>query len=131
MNAWGRGWQSLIAGFDQALDDECVYANLGFPTWHGKKQIMSSMDATRQEFGLEKIVVEYQTVVESGEHVVVERLEHWFGTDGLPLFSKPEPAMGIFRVRNGKVIEVRDYFDPRTFLAVLDRRQSKSKAFFE
>jgi len=129
MNSWAKGWASFVAGFERALADDCVYSNLGFPTWRGKAEIMKALDASREEFGLDRIRLEYITVLEGGEHVVVERREHWFDSNDKPLFPEPELAMGIFQVRHGKIVAYRDYFDPRTFLAMLERKKSTSPVF--
>src|SRR5665213_3019343 len=97
MNSWATDWQSFVKGFERALDDDCVYSNVGFPSWLGKAQIMKALDASREEFGLERIRLQFTTVLEVGEHVVVERREHWFDRNDQPLFPAPEQAMGIFQ----------------------------------
>lgn len=130
MNSWSQGWDSLLNGFDCCLAEDCIYANVGFPTWTGKATIMAALRAAREEFALERIMITVRNVLQDGEHVVVERFEHWFDASGQPLFPDPEPALGIFAVRHGKISEYRDYFDPRTFLRLLERNQSRKEAFF-
>lgn len=100
--------------FEDALTDDCSWANTGFPTAEGKDACLATWDAFNKGFGITGIRVETLHWASRGNVVVTERIDHLLGADGGVIASAP--LAGTLEVRDGKISAWRDYFDPRPFL---------------
>jgi len=120
IHAWAESWDSLLQSFKDTLADDCVYANSGLPTWQGKELILQTLEQIHLQVGLERIVADQLTIVAEGCRVVVERKEQWFDTNSDAIFEEQEGVLGLFEVKNSKIVGFRDYFDPRGMLALMD-----------
>ena len=102
------------AAFADAITDDCVWANSGFPTANGKEACLATWDAFNAGFGFTGFRVELIALAATEDKVVTERIDHLLNADGEVFNSLP--LAGTIELRDGKICAWRDYFDPRPFL---------------
>lgn len=111
--------QELVVGFCEAFErrdvedvfaylaPEIVYQNVPLPAMHGIEEAAAFLapllrNTTKIEFQILSIAVS-----SSGNEVLTERLDRLHFSTGVVDI----PLMGIFVVRQGKIVEWRDYSD--------------------
>jgi limonene-1,2-epoxide hydrolase len=108
-DAFGRNDLQLI--FD-LLADDCVYANVPLPAMVGKQAIREFLVPSLERADrIEFIMVNIATAAD-GHTVLTERVDVFHYSSG----RVSVPLMGIFRVRDGKIAEWRDYADIASFV---------------
>ena len=102
----------------QFVDDNLVYINVPFGfeagTVHGPDGMRSVLgpafaNVIRNEFIIKNVSVD-------GETVFLERLDR----HQLPNGWAELPGVGVFKVKDGKISEWRDYFDMSVFVAQME-----------
>jgi limonene-1,2-epoxide hydrolase len=102
----------------QFVDDKLVYINVPFGfeagTVHGPDGMRSVLgpafaNVIRNEFIIKNVSVD-------GETVFLERLDR----HQLPNGWAELPVVGVFKVKDGKISEWRDYFDMSVFVAQME-----------
>lgn len=94
--------------FDNAMgfiDEDCVYKNMPFHTARGKARIQRDLGGMSKALNL--FEVEMIHIAENGDVVLTERID----TLGGKFFKIAIPLMGVLVVKNGLIVEWRDYFD--------------------
>ena len=104
----------FIDAFRSGVTDDFVWANSGFPTCNGPEEAVKFLENFATKVPLVGLRVEMVTAAINGEDVVTERVDHFLGSGGIILASLP--MAGTLVVREGKVAQWRDYFDPRPLL---------------
>jgi limonene-1,2-epoxide hydrolase len=88
---------------ESLLDDDVVYVNVGTPEARGRRVTMRIMRATRPF----RMHIDVVRSVADGPTVLNERVDAIrYGRFRLQFW-----AYGVFEVRNGRIIQWRDYFD--------------------
>jgi limonene-1,2-epoxide hydrolase len=101
--AWDRlDWQE-IGSF---LSDDVVYRNMPWPPIRGRAAVMAQLIAADLE--LSDWIIHHS--VADGDLVMNERTD-WFRKKGASEWRSIN-VMGVFRLRDGRIVEWRDYFDP-------------------
>ncbi len=93
----------------ELLDDHVLYHNIPMEALRGREQVR----AFTYGFGVGTAFRANGRSVRwaaQGDIVLTERLDIFHAKDGGRIAI---PLMGAFRVRNGLIVEWRDYFDPR------------------
>ena len=102
----------------QFVDDKLVYINVPFGfeagTVHGPDGMRSVLgpafaNVIRNEFIIKNVSVD-------GETIFLERLDR----HQLPNGWAELPVVGVFKVKDGKISEWRDYFDMSVFVAQME-----------
>jgi limonene-1,2-epoxide hydrolase len=116
--AWEDGpYEKFRAAYDTYLADDCVYENCGLPPCEGKATALALADAVTAAMDLQSITVEIRGLAAAGDLVFSERVDHHFDSKGQETVA---PAIcGVMRIRDGRIAEWRDYFDPGPVLAHL------------
>ena len=100
-------------GFDKAFRTyftaDTVYENVGMSSTTGPDEAMAVMDGFSTGFGMATMWVENLHVSESGGAVLTERIDHARDAQGKTIMSIR--VMGVFEVKDGKIVAWRDYFD--------------------
>jgi limonene-1,2-epoxide hydrolase len=122
VRAFLEAWQLLdpdeLIGYFTA---DAVYHNI-------PRSPVAGTDAIRELLALilaghDAMRFDILTLVAAGDVVVTERIDHlWAGDVHVPL-----PVMGIFELRDGRIAEWREYYDPapvEPIKAVLQQRQA-------
>lgn len=94
--------------FDKAMnfiDERCVYKNVPFHTARGKERIQRDLGSMFKAVRL--FEVEMVNIAVNGDVVLTERID----TIGCKFFKVAIPLMGVLVVKNGLIVEWRDYFD--------------------
>lgn len=99
------------------LDEEVVWENPGLPTVRSRAEAMATFfDESRVvgdgdvDDGIQRIEVTVRHLAASGDLVFSERVDHHFDARGVDVLA-PE-ICGVMRLREGRCVEWRDYFDP-------------------
>ena len=87
------------------LHDDCVYKNVPFHTANGKDHVLRDLQAMMKRVNF--FDVEMLSIAENGDTVLTERID----TLGGKFFKAEIELMGIFVIRDGLIVEWRDYFD--------------------
>ena len=104
-----RAMELSVSDWNELVTPDARYENMPLPdsTAVGPEQIHRILRPFAQGFDLSSDI---RNVIRQGDTVVVERVESVsLKTD--PGVRCEFPCVGIFRFRNGKVSEWRDYFD--------------------
>ncbi|GAC1631528.1 MAG: limonene-1,2-epoxide hydrolase family protein [Nevskia sp.] len=88
---------------------DCRYENIGLSDTTGPAQALAFFEAFAQQTGFASIDVEMIAIAAQGDAVLTERVDHL--KDGKGKRIATIPLMGIFRIRDGRIFEWRDYFD--------------------
>jgi len=110
MVEWGKGFDPLLDAFRQYFTPQTVWDNLGFARTVGIDEAVDFNMKFYDETKFSRIQVDMLAIAQSGELVLTERVDRFFGPDGKEIFA--QPIMGILEVRNGKIIAWREYFNP-------------------
>lgn len=106
-------------GIDKSLRDYftpgTVYENVGLSTTTGIDQALAVFAGFTASLGMETMWVENLHVAASGDTVLTERIDHVRDGAGKTLMSIR--VMGVFEVKDGKIVAWRDYFDTAGFAA--------------
>jgi limonene-1,2-epoxide hydrolase len=87
------------------LDDGVVYHNIGSEPAVGRD---ASLTAVKFQFDtFEPITFRLRNIVADGDTVLTERVDE-VTANGV---TAPVPVMGTFEVREGRIVQWRDYFD--------------------
>lgn len=73
--------------------------------------------------GLKTWWAEILNIISEGEVVVSERIDHQIGLDDKEAF--PTVILGIMKIRDGKIVEWRDYWDPRELMDYGEKFRAK------
>lgn len=94
--------------------DTLHWTNSGLPTCDGIDAAEAFVRGFAENLPFVGMRVEMIAAAAAGDVVVTERIDHFFASDGTVLASLP--LAGTLVVRDGKIAEWRDYFDPRPLL---------------
>ena len=103
--------QDRLDGAMNLLAEDVFYHNIPMDPIIGRK----AWRASSHEFGMgTRLRTNWKTVAiaASGDTVLTERVDEFSTADGGRMSI---PLMGSFRVRNGLIVEWRDYFDMKDF----------------
>jgi limonene-1,2-epoxide hydrolase len=104
--AWKTMDIDKVMGF---LSSDCAYHNIPWEPLHGHDAIRNMLKGFMKGVSAIEFVVHKE--IEAGEVVMNERTDkfqikgHWLEL----------PVMGVFEVRDGKIVAWRDYFDAAMF----------------
>lgn len=108
------GNSDLMGALSNNFADDAVWSNTGFPDAEGIDAIRATMQGFIDGFGLHTLTAEIKTFVSDGNTVSVERLEYLDDKDGNRVMDLP--VMGTFEIEDGKIVALRDYFNPAPFM---------------
>ena len=103
----------LVAALDKHFTPDCLYENIGLSKTRGPAEALAFFAEFARKIPFVTIEVDMLAIAAQGDAVLTERVDHLKGANGKTLVSIP--LMGIFKVRNGKIYEWRDYFDTVPF----------------
>jgi limonene-1,2-epoxide hydrolase len=89
----------------ERVHEDCVYQNVPFHREAGKEKVMAVLKIMMKR--LEVFDVEMLHIAANGNVVLTERID----TLGGRFFKADINLMGVFVIKDGKIIEWRDYFD--------------------
>jgi limonene-1,2-epoxide hydrolase len=113
LGAWQNGVAALRQSFRDHLADDVDYENIGLTHCSGLAEALSLIENFMP--GLDRIDVDMLSIAEDGDKVLTERIDDLRTAEGSLLASLR--VMGIFQVRDGKIVAWRDYFDTLPFVA--------------
>ena len=94
-----------LATIERLLDDSAVYHNVGMEPAVGKDASLASIKGFFDMF--ESMEFKVLALAADGDTVLTERTDV-LTANGVPA---PLPVMGVFEVRDGRIVAWRDYFD--------------------
>jgi limonene-1,2-epoxide hydrolase len=111
-----KAWEARdLDAIMEYFDDEAVYQNVPLDPVSGPEKIREFIGGILCWFLHIDVVIHNQ--ISDGEIVMNERTDTVRGEAGKDV---PLRVMGIFKIRDGKVVEWRDYFDSATLTQVFD-----------
>ena len=87
------------------MDDKIVYHNIGMEPAVGRDASLAAVKAQFEMF--DPISFRIRNLAATGDTVLTERVDE-VTANGI---TAPVPVMGTFEVRDGRIVEWRDYFD--------------------
>jgi limonene-1,2-epoxide hydrolase len=94
-----------LAGVESLLDESVVYHNIGSEPAVGRD---AALAAVKFQFDMfDPISFRITNLAENGSTVLTERVDE-VTANGI---MAPVPVMGTFEVKDGRIVEWRDYFD--------------------
>jgi limonene-1,2-epoxide hydrolase len=108
-----KGKAEMLAAFRHYFTPQTVWENVGFSTSTGVAEAMAVIDAFDASIGASAFRAEMLAIASEGNRVLTERIDHLLDGEGKTVQSLQ--LMGIFEVRDGKIIAWRDYFDTAGF----------------
>ncbi len=120
--AWEQ--QGFIPAFERYMHPDATWQNLGFPDCQGKQAYMALLRQYNEFSGMPYGRVELKNIVASGNVVLTERVDNLFNAAGDA--THPAPIMGTFVIEDGLIKRYSDYFDPRQFFAMIEKRKQAS-----
>jgi limonene-1,2-epoxide hydrolase len=94
-----------LARVESLLDEKVVYHNIGSEPAVGRDAVLA---AVKFQFDLfDPISFRITNLAENGNTVLTERVDE-VTANGI---MAPVPVMGTFEVRDGRIVQWRDYFD--------------------
>ncbi len=108
--AWNRmDFEAIIA----ALDENVRYHNIPMDPVHGREAVRAYL---RGAWRFEEVDWQLVHIAADGDVVLTERVDNFvINGKGVSL-----PIMGAFHVRDGLIVEWRDYFDLAGYRAQID-----------
>ena len=108
--AFEQGPERLMDAKRRLFDENVVWWNSGRGELRG---VQATVDATPKMFELTGAAYlraeDIRTLIVHDDSVIVERTDTLYRSDNTPIVSVP--ILGIVRIKNGKVVEWRDYCD--------------------
>jgi limonene-1,2-epoxide hydrolase len=86
-----------------------VWTNCGRPDCHGVEEIVALERQAQSQLGFERWVAELRAIAADGNVVLTDRVDRLITQDGRVLTEIE--VMGSLRVRDGRIVEWREYFD--------------------
>ena len=112
MLAWSSGDLDNVMSF---LAEDCVYHNVPVPEVKGKKTILAAFLQFAQHMnGIELIILNSAA---TGDVVMNDRIDRFTLKNGEKLDL---PVAGVFKLRDGKIVLHRDYFNYPTWKDATD-----------
>ena len=94
-----------LAEVESLLDENVVYHNVGSAPAVGRE---ASLAAVKFQFDMfDPIAFRIRNLAEDGDTVLTERVDE-ITANGV---TAPVPVMGTFEIRDGRIVQWRDYFD--------------------
>lgn len=94
-----------LAAVEALMDERVVYHNVGSEPAVGRD---ASLAAVKFQFDMfEPISFRIRNLAADGDTVLTERVDE-ITANGI---TAPVPVMGTFEVKNGRIVQWRDYFD--------------------
>jgi limonene-1,2-epoxide hydrolase len=94
-----------LAAVEALLDEKVVYHNIGSEPAVGRDASLASVKFQFDMF--DPIEFRLRNIAADGDTVLTERVDE-ITANGI---TAPVPVMGTFEVRDGRVVQWRDYFD--------------------
>ena len=115
-------WETdgFVPAFERFMHPDAVWQNAGFPDAVGRTAYMALLDKYNDFSGMPRARVQLKNLAVSGNVVLTERVDHLFNHEGAS--THPAAIMGTFVVENGLITRYSDYFDPRPFFDMIERR---------
>ena len=104
---------AMVEQLGHYFTSDCLYENIGMSKTRGPDEALAFFAEFAKALPFVSIDVDMLAIAASGDKVLTERIDHLKGADGKTLVSIP--LMGIFKLRDGKISEWRDYFDTVPF----------------
>ena len=92
---------------------DCRYENIGVSSTVGPEEAIAWFTMMSAQLPFVSLDVDMLAISASGDTVLTERIDHLKDKDGNILLTIP--LMGVFKVRDGRISEWRDYFDTTPF----------------
>ena len=94
-----------LAEVESLLDENVVYHNVGSEPALGRE---ASLAVVKFQFDMfDPIAFHIRNLAEDGDTVLTERVDE-ITANGV---TAPVPVMGTFEIRDGRIVQWRDYFD--------------------
>jgi limonene-1,2-epoxide hydrolase len=106
---WARSEDALYQSLRDYFSADAVWENVGVATTRGPEEGVAFLKNFFKDFSVGGMLVDMIHIAESGDAVLTERIDRLIDTEGKELFGIR--MMGVFEVRDGKIVAWRDYFD--------------------
>ncbi|HZS22078.1 MAG TPA: limonene-1,2-epoxide hydrolase family protein [Pseudonocardiaceae bacterium] len=101
--------------FHEHMAEDITWVQSGLPTCHGLDECLALWDKFSAVTGCVTWPVEITGWAVRDDTVFVERIDHILDEHGGTIFDVP--IVGVFRLRDDKIVEWYEYLDPTPFAA--------------
>jgi limonene-1,2-epoxide hydrolase len=103
------GVNGPLAAYERWLAKDCLWQNCGRPDCHGLEDIIALERQAQDALGYERWTAELRASAADGDTVLTDRIDRLVDAEGNVMLDIE--VMGSLRVRDGRIIEWREYFD--------------------
>lgn len=114
LNAWGPDNADLQGALRAYIAEGAVWENVGLVTTTGPDEAVALMAQFEQSAGIRAFKVDMLHIAAQGDVVLTERVDRRIDRHG-NVADDGIRVMGVFEVRDGKIVAWRDYFDTAPF----------------
>jgi limonene-1,2-epoxide hydrolase len=112
---WSVSFEETCAAFEETFSEDCLWDQKPMTVTTGPDEAVRFLRRTRKLMGLERIEVELLSVVAAGGVVHTQRVDSLYARSGALLARAP--VAGVLHLRDGKIVQWKEYFDAGLFVA--------------
>lgn len=113
-HAMGPTIDDVIRAWETYMTPDAVWKNSGFPDLVGIDQIKHLLWEQKRLFNFERVkVLEHRLLTSADDTVFFERRDSIVDANDVVVYAFD--ILGAFKVRDGKIVEWRDYMDTSAF----------------
>ena len=116
---WDAGAEELMleacAAFEETFSEDCLWDQKPMTVTTGPAEAVRFMRRTRKLMGLDRIEVELLSIVAANGVVHTQRVDSLYARSGALLARAP--VAGVLHLRDGKIVQWKEYFDAGSFVA--------------
>lgn len=124
LKKFGSDNEGMAQAIGEYFTDDGVYELIGFPKAESKAKVLELFALMGPIFEMTRLDIEVRNATAAGDVVMVERWDEAYNARGDTILTR-EPVVGVFELRKGQIAAWRDYFDPRQFGELFERRMAE------
>lgn len=109
VDQWRVSEAAMLQSFRDYFTPTTVWDNVGLARTTGIDEALALMAGFGTQLGIATIVVDMLNIAANGNVVLTERVDRFFDKEGKERGAVR--VMGAFEIKDGKVVDWRDYFD--------------------
>jgi limonene-1,2-epoxide hydrolase len=117
---WSPSFDEMCAAFQDTFAEDCYWDQRPLAATTGIPQALRFLRRARTVMSLERVDVELIRIASASGAVHTQRIDRLYSRRGSLLVAAP--VAGVLEIRDGKIVEWKEYFDSGLFVADTVRR---------